>query len=295
MIRSMTGYGQGSHELPDLRVSVEFRSVNNRYADLRFRIPQELADEETKIRRRVLTEIRRGRVEMTVRIERPEGTEARPVLQRPLLDELVRSLPVLREELGFPGELDLQAVLAIPGLFRSESVEAVWEAPERAALHQAIEAGLAALVEDRTREGSKLREDLEARLRRMESLAGELVGRAAEQPNRLRDKLLERLAKHGEGIEFDPARLAQEAAFLADRSDVTEELVRLAGHLEQARALVAGKKADPVGKRLDFLLQEVNREINTVGSKSSDLEVTRLTLDLKAEAEKVREQVQNLE
>ncbi len=129
----------------------------------------------------------------------------------------------------------------------------------------------------------------------MRDLTSELRQRCAEVPGVLRQRLLERLKTLAEGVELDPARLAQEAAFLADRADVTEELVRLAGHLEQVTTLLAEPDGDPVGKRLDFLLQEVNRETNTVNSKSADLLVSRTVLELKSEAEKVREQVQNLE
>jgi uncharacterized protein (TIGR00255 family) len=148
------------------------------------------------------------------------------------------------------------------------------------------------------REGRDLERDVVERIGRMVRLTGEIRERAGLLPDGVRDRLVERLRSHslGEALEIDPGRLAQEAVLLADRADVTEELVRLDGHLDQSRALLTdGPGAEPLGKRLDFLVQEIQRETNTICSKSPDLELTRAALSLKVEAEKVREQVQNLE
>jgi uncharacterized protein (TIGR00255 family) len=291
----MTGFGQGSVELAGLRLSVELRSVNNRYTDLRFRMPSELAAWESDLRRRVLSKVRRGRVEIAVSIEHLDGGEARPVLNRPLLDEVVASKQALQTEYNVGGELDLGTVLALTGIFRTETPALSWGDGEREALFRALDEAVGALDADRGREGATLRKEMLTRLADMTGHIAEMRRRAEQIPGNLRDKLMQRLESLGADVELDPARLAQEAAYLADRSDVTEEIVRLEGHLSQAGSLLEHPDGKPVGKRFDFLLQEIHRETNTVCSKSSDLELTRSALALKAETEKIREQVQNLE
>ena len=292
----MTGYGQGAAELSHLRVTIELRTVNNRFADLRFRLPQELAAEEGAIRRKIQRRVRRGRVELTVNLEQQGEAATRPTLNRSLLEELVAGAETLSGEFKIKGELDLSAVVGVPGLFRVETPEVVWGDGERNAVGQALDQALDALDGDRCREGTVLQRELVGRIDTMTRLLQKIRQRAAAVPSALRDRLEQRLAVlRRDGAELDPARVAQEAVFLADRSDVTEEIVRLEGHLEQAHSLLAEPDDQPVGKRLEFLLQEINRETNTINSKPADLELTREALTLKAEAEKVREQIQNLE
>jgi uncharacterized protein (TIGR00255 family) len=180
-------------------------------------------------------------------------------------------------------------------MFRSGAVELDWDDEQREALHESLARALAALDTERQREGRHLQQELSQRLAAMATLTDEIRRRAVSQPGRVRDRLVERLRALAPEVIVDPARLAQEAALQADRCDVTEELVRLEGHLEQARALVDRPDGEAVGKRLDFLVQEIHRETNTVNSKSADLEMSRKALALKAEVEKVREQIQNVE
>jgi uncharacterized protein (TIGR00255 family) len=295
MIRSMTGYGQGTADLPTGRVKVELRTVNNRHMDLRLRGMLELGTREGERRRKVGGRIRRGRVEVWIKLERLDGSETRPTLNRVLLEELTRAVASLRDEYQVEGRLDLKTVVGIPGMFRSEPVEEVWGDEEQAALDRALDAALDALDADRRREGAGLQQDLLERVRRMRSLAAGLRRAAAPVPARLRDRLIARLETLAPDVELDAGRIEQEAALLADRSDVTEEIVRLEAHLEQVEELLREADGEPLGKRLEFLMQEAFRETNTISSKSPDLELTRGTLALKAEAEKVREQVQNLE
>jgi len=287
---SMTGYGQASVEFNGIRIHVAARSVNNRFADVRLRLPNDLTGTESGIRRRVLARIRRGRVELNVGLERLDGADRRPVLNRELMQEVRAALGEMEQSVSDPALL-----LGIQGMFRPESIQLELDDEVRAALERAVDDALDALEADRAREGQSLSLDLQARLATMERIAATVRERAADQPDRLRDRLVERLQALTGDVELDPVRVAQEAAFLADRADVTEEIVRLAGHLEQAKSLLASPDGEPVGKRLDFLVQELHREVNTIGSKSSDLELTRMTLELKAETERVREQVQNLE
>jgi uncharacterized protein (TIGR00255 family) len=291
----MTGYGQGRQDVGDLRVTVELKTVNNRFADVRFRLPAELAGWETRVRRTVLSRVRRGRVELSVRFTRGDTAATAPTLNHELLDSVLAGAQHVRECHGVSGELDLAHLVTIPGLFRADAVLFEGDADQLEALDRSLALGLDALDADRAREGQALAAELLPRLKTMQELTAQMNARAAAMPATLRDRLIARLENLGGEVHLDPARVAQEAAILADRCDVTEELVRLRGHLEQASTLISEPDGEPVGKRLDFLLQEIHRETNTVNSKSSDLELTRIALSMKAEAEKVREQVQNLE
>jgi uncharacterized protein (TIGR00255 family) len=294
MIRSMTGYGQGTAEAGGTRITVVVRSVNNRFVDLRIKLPAELADWEPELRRRCQAVVRRGRVELTVGLERaPEG-EVKSALSRSQVEAALGAAAALRDEYGIEGSLELATLLSLPGVVQPPGRERPLGGEERAALERALDAALEAMDRERLREGEAMRVDILDRVERMALVVGHLEGHAAEIPERLRQKLAQRIAALAGGVEVDPSRLAQEVAFLADRGDYTEEIVRLEAHLEQVRALLVAQDDEPVGKRLDFLVQELHREANTVGSKSGDLDTSRSTLALKAEIEKIREQAQNL-
>jgi uncharacterized protein (TIGR00255 family) len=291
----MTGYGQASVELPQLRVTVALRSVNHRHADVRLRLPAALAGREVELRRKILGRIKRGRVEVSIELEPLGGTGALSQFNQPLVEEVLAAARLLREEYQIPGGLDLPTLLGVPGIFRPLASDQLWDEEALEALDRALDGALELLEQERGREGQHLREEMQQRLVAMARLVSEIERRAAREPERLRDRLLERLAALGGEPELEPARLAQEAALLADRSDVTEEVVRLKGHLQQATHLLERPDGEPMGKRLDFLLQELNRETNTINSKSSHLELSRCAVDLKVEIEKVREQIQNVE
>ena len=291
----MTGYGQASTEVGDARVTIELRTLNHRYADLRLRLPPELAASEREIRRTVLQRIKRGRVELTVNVQSVEGGTSKPQLNRPLLDEVLATCKSLRDELQIEGTPDMRTVLGVQGMFRNAPVGLAWDEADREALERSLGEALEALDQERLREGRHLQQDLSQRLTAMSQIVTNIRERAGRIPDTLRERLVERLSGLAGDGALDPARVAQEAVLLAERSDVTEELVRLEGHLAQASALIDRPDGKPVGKPLDFLLQEIQRETNTVNSKSADLELSRMALELKAEVEKVREQVQNLE
>lgn len=282
-------------ELSGARLAIELRSVNNRYSDIRFRMPAELGFMEGDLRRRIMGRIRRGRVEVAIRVERQEGQAAGPSFNSQLFDEVMAAARKIRSEQDLSGELNVASLLSIPGMFRQEAPEITWDDDQRELLLGCLDGALDALEADRAREGAALQKELLERLGRMAGKADEVRARAKEAPALVRDKLLQRIQALAEDIELDPSRLAQEAAHLADKCDITEEVVRLDGHLEQASAILSAGEDKPVGKRLDFLVQEIIRETNTICSKSSDLELTRSALDLRAEIDKVREQVQNLE
>jgi len=295
MIRSMTGFGQGAAESAGRRVSVDVRSVNHRFADVRVRLPGELAAYERDARARILAEVRRGRVETSFRIDRVDADAGRWTLNRGLVAAAVAGARTIESEFGISAPLDLATLYRIPGVFVEERGE---ESAPEGLLETAAEAltrALDAHRADREREGEDLRRDLVARLEAMRARTATISEHAGDVPRRAREKLLERVAVLAQGAELDPTRLAQEATFLADRSDVTEELVRLDAHLAEAARVLAEPDGEPVGRRLDFLVQEIHRETNTINSKSSDLDISRAAMALKTETEKVREQVQNLE
>lgn len=291
----MTGYGQAVAETPRVRVTIEVRSVNNRFADLKLRLPDVLVPFEPELRRAVLARVKRGRVEIDLRVE-PVGSAGSPVtLNRDTVTAVLAAWKTLREEFGVTGEGDLATLMRVPGVLDLGAKASELDDFGHAAIRAALDEALGALDTARSREGALLATDLVARLDRMAEVLAEVQARAAAVPEALRRKLLERVEQLAAGVPIDPARLAQEVAFLADRADVTEETVRLSGHLAQARAFLSRPDGEPVGKRLDFLLQEIHRETNTIASKSPDLEMSRSALVLKAEAEKIREQIQNLE
>jgi len=291
----MTGYGQAIAETPQVRVTIEVRSVNNRFADMKLRLPDILAPFEPELRRAVLAKVKRGRVEIDLRVE-PVGAAGAPVtLNRGTVTAVLAAWKTLREEFGVQGDGDLATLMRVPGVLELASRVTELDEAGHAAVRTALDAALAALDGARAKEGALLVADLVARLDRMEAVLADVRSRAALVPETLRRKLLERVEQLAAGVPIDPARLAQEVAFMADRADVTEEIVRLTGHLAQARGFLASPDGEPVGKRLDFLLQEIHRETNTIASKSADLDMSRNALVLKAETEKIREQIQNLE
>lgn len=290
----MTGYGQSTAIHGTCAVHVQVRSVNNRFADIRIRLPSEWAALEGALRRKVQSTVRRGRVDVTVKLEPAPGAaqplKLRPERARAWLD----ALSELRRLEGVDGQFDAVTLLRFPGV-----VEESTEGDDQDAVREAIVATLGEALErfdaDREREGDTLAKDLGARFEAMRDHVERMAVAAEEAPDDLRVRLEERLAKLGPDVALDPARVAQEAVLFADRADVTEELVRLRSHLDRAREILSGGDREPVGKRLDFLLQEILRETNTIGSKAQRLPLSEAMLAMKSENEKVREQVQNLE
>jgi uncharacterized protein (TIGR00255 family) len=287
-MRSMTGYGRGVVERGEVRATVEVRAVNHRFLDLKVRgAPGAIEDE---IATRVRLAIGRGAVVVSVNLVRG-GAIAGMRIDPAAAERAHRLLADLAVRLGIPGP-DLALVLAQPGVVTSDhppddDTEAV------AAVLGALQAALAQLETMRTSEGAALAVELHGRLDELTATRTHVAVLAALVPPQLARRLLDRVKRLADEAGVDPARLAQEVALLADRADITEELVRLASHLDQARALIAGDAA--VGRRLDFLVQEIGRELNTIGAKSTTAEITTAIVGAKATLEKVREQTQNVE
>jgi uncharacterized protein (TIGR00255 family) len=288
----MTGFGRGEAALGAGRAVAESRSVNHRAFEVRVHGPKEalpLSGEIGEIARR---RAQRGRFEVHLWIDGDTGTRA--VLDRQLARDAFRALASLRDELA-PGEpVPLSLLAAVPDLFGPAAVGPSDDV--RRAILEAVERSLAALDLMREREGVALATDLASRLGRIRGLRARVAERAPDaveqQRRRLRDRV-ERLAADPT-LPLDPARLEQEVALIADRTDIAEELTRLASHSDQVERLLA-EQQDPVGRKLDFLLQELAREANTIGAKSQDVVIAHLVVELKTEIERMREQAQNVE
>jgi len=290
----MTGFGAGSSDLPGgWRLVVELRAVNHRFLDVRVRAPADQPDLGALVEDLVRKSLGRGRVESAVRLE---GWNAPPVtLDVARAKAAFTALEALRDELA-PGEpVPLSLLAAVPDLFASHRPRVDPDAL-RSAAGEAFAAAAAALQEMRAQEGASLARDLGDRLARVEALVSALQAEADQVVDAWHARLRERVARllDGSDVPVDEARLAQELATLAERSDVAEELTRLASHCAQFRQAMDQGGAAPVGRRLDFLLQEMNREANTIGSKSVEARLAHRVVDLKAELERLREQVQNV-
>ncbi|HZP41290.1 MAG TPA: YicC/YloC family endoribonuclease [Candidatus Binatia bacterium] len=289
----MTGYGAASAEAPAARVSVEIRSVNQRFLDVKVNAPREYAAWERDVRDRVRAVAERGRVEVTLaRTPVAARRRYRVAVRADLARAYVENARALARALGLAPGLAIADVLRLPDLFE------VAERPpdvqrELPAVRRALAAALRAFDAERRREGARLARDMRARTARVQALAARIRRQLPRALAALRRQMEERLERVVGGGELDPGRVAQEVAMLADRSDVTEEIVRLESHLAALR--VALGERGPVGKRIEFLLQEIHRELNTTGAKAGDLTIGRLVLDAKGEVEKLREQVQNVE
>ncbi len=290
--RSMTGFGRGEAAGSDHGWTVELRSVNHRFLDCKIMLPKQLAVLEERVRHRVAAGHERGRVELMCSLRQERQSAIRPVLDLPLAREYNACLQQLVEELDLPEEPRLEHMLQFRDIIslREESPdqEALWQS-----LCQAVDGAVEGCCRMREQEGQTLARDLRERLTSFEATLEQLALRLPEVRQQREQALRERLERSLAGLALDPARLAQEAAILVDKSDVTEELVRLRSHIGQFVGFLA--LDEPVGRRLDFLLQEFLREVNTLASKIADAAIAQLTVELKNEIEKIREQVQNLE
>ena len=292
MIKSMTGFGQGSVEGADFKVTLDLRTVNNRNLDIHLRLPQELAALEPRLKKQVQESLKRGRVDVNVSV-----TQTRPVtmeLNRPLIRGYLDALNVMREEFGLGGELDLNGIVRLPGIFLTQNGGAQVEEPVTAGVEQALGKALEALQRMRAVEGRELGAELASRLAIIESQIPTVEAQAGKLTDLYRERLEKRIRELLDGRgNVDETRLAQEVAYLAERSDITEEITRLRSHTAQFRELIA--QGGEVGKKLDFILQEMNREANTILSKSNDIAIGDAAIVIKTEVEKLREQVQNVE
>jgi uncharacterized protein (TIGR00255 family) len=294
MIRGMTGFGRSSREHAGLRASVEIRTVNHRYCEVHLRLPRQLAGQESLLRRRVSTCVGRGRADVFIRLERDEGDLCQVQVNRSLVEGLMAGAESLKGAFGVHGEADLQTLLHFPEVITIRPQDEELAGAEIRLVEKALEEALAGADEMRREEGRVIAADLGPRLDRVEEQRREIAARAAKIPEGIRQRLDKRLRDLlPSDVPLDSGRLEQEVAVLAERADITEEIVRLKGYIEQAGRVLKNDGTGN-GRRLDFLLQEMYREINTVGSKASDAEIGSAVIEIKQELERIREQVQNI-
>lgn len=294
MIRSMTGFGQADGELPGSRVHMDVKSVNHRFCEVVVRLPRELQSFEEPLKRIVQGAAKRGRFDVFVTTERSaEGAQSGVELDWALVHAYADAAKQVQNKLGLPGELNVQQLLQLPNVVSIKAVRTD-DAETEQVLKATLETAVARLTAMRVVEGANLAADLDARLDAMEASRKSVAAFAPHAVSEYAAKLRERIRDllQGEALP-DEQRLATEVALMADRSSVDEELTRLDSHIGQFRGLLREKEA--VGRKLDFIIQEMNREVNTIGSKAAHTDIVKQVIEMKAELEKMREQVQNIE
>ncbi len=293
-MKSMTGYGRGESSRSGLKVSTEVSSVNRKQAEVNVYVPRELESLELQIRDQVNQRIARGRLTVKVAVHAGDGYYGGKVqLNVPLAKAYAKEIAKLGKELALETKIPLEVLLRAPGVLRTEDeitdAENVWPLVQKS-----LEHALDALVQMRQREGAHLAADLQERLTSMRKSLREIRARAPLMVKQYQEQLRQRIKKAGlELPTVDDERLVKEVIYFADRSDISEELTRLESHFNQLAGSLKAK--EPVGRMLDFMAQEINREVNTIGSKTSDSLISREVVALKTELEKLREQVQNVE
>lgn len=292
MLKSMTGFGAGRARVGDEEVSIELRSLNHKFCEVKARLPRELSNLEAALTKQVKDRLARGSVELLVRRQGSSPSGNAPSVDLNLAREYLRAFRELAAQLELPGEVSWSQVANQPGVMRLEErcVDAVASAK---AAHEALNQSLKALEEMRKVEGLAIYADLEARLKLLEGWSKEITELAPRAVEEHRQRLEERVAELSRSVAVEPHRLAQEVVLFAERTDIAEESTRFASHLEQFRALM--RATEPAGRRMDFLVQEMHREVNTTGSKSQHAEISARVVAMKTEVERLREQVQNVE
>lgn len=292
MVHSMTGYGRGEAAYTDGRFVVEMKAVNHRFCEVAVRMPRQLGSLEDRLKKEVQRQVARGRIDIYVNWEESGSRRRSLKVDKELAIAYHNALKELGDAIGSKQEISSEMIAKLPDVIVIEEealeVDALWQP-----LQQAVQMAGAALVQMRLCEGEALVADVSERLRRLSKLAATIAERAPVVVDEYRARLERRLQELLHPGTVDPARLATEVAIFAERADISEELQRLSSHLEQAHAALAA--GGPVGRKLDFLVQEMGREVNTVGAKASDLAIGQAVVEAKSELEKIREQVQNIE
>jgi len=292
VLRSMTGYGRAQKILNGRDILVEIRSVNHRYYEYSSRIPRAYGYIDEKLKAMLKTGISRGKVEVSVTISNIEGRDTEIALNMGVAEGYILALRGAAEELGLDDDLNLSNLIKLPDIFNIQKTpdneEQIWEDVSEVA-GEALER----FVSMRGTEGDRLKKDVLDKADFILSMVGRVEALSPLTVENYRSKLFQRLSEVLEGREVDEQRVLTEAAVFAEKIAVDEETVRLRSHIAQLKNMLDSEEA--VGRKLDFLVQEMNREVNTIGSKAQDLNITKIVVDMKAEIEKIREQIQNIE
>ena len=292
MIKSMTGYGSAKGVVDGLEISVELKSVNNRYLDASVRLPRSFLFAEEMIKSRVQSHISRGKVDIFVNVDTSQAGDMTVKVNEGLLKAYVEAIVHIGEEYGLPQEMTALSVSRFPDVLTVEKKDMDAEAIS-AGMREIVEQALNDFDAMRLREGEKLRDDVLNRLDAIRTMVGIVEERAPETAAEYRRRLEQKMAEVLGASNIDENRILAEAAIFADHIAVDEETVRLRSHISQLDTMIRGNS--PIGRKIDFLMQEFNREINTIGSKCQNSDIARVVVDMKSEIEKIREQIQNIE
>ncbi len=292
MALSMTGYGSGIKAGDEYSVTIDIKSINHRYLELYFKLPKPYYFLEDRLRREISRKISRGKLEIIVNVERLNPVDLQVQVDKGLLKSYVKAIQEIRNEFKFAGKLTLASVLNFPNVLKTSQID---EDQDKliAIAAETLNDTLNSLLEMRKMEGIGLCGDLQSKLAVLNKLHGDLQSLAPEVVINYQEKLTKRVQELAGGIEIDPGRLATEVAIFADKADIHEELIRIESHIRQFLNTLPFD--EPVGRKLDFIIQELNREINTIGSKANDLRISQIVIEFKSELEKIREQIQNIE
>ena len=292
-VRSMTGYGRGEHIAEERKFTVEMKSVNHRYNDMTIKLPRSLASLEDKIKKRIMRDVFRGKTDVYISFETFSAADVDVKLNETLAAAYIEKLNLLEEKFGLTGsESKLELVAKFPDVVTVEKAQqeeaVIWDA-----LVPALDEAVEKFVSMRTVEGENLKKDILLKGEKIKTLVAEVKERSPLVVVEYQEKLHNRLKDLLDSVDVDPQRIATEVAVFADRGCVDEEVTRLESHLVQLKDILEG--GGQVGRKLDFLIQEMNRESNTIASKANDIQIVKATIELKSEIEKIREQIQNLE
>ena len=291
-VKSMTGYGRGEHIAEERKFTVEMKSVNHRYNDMTIKLPRSLAGLEDKIKKRIMRDVFRGKTDVYISFETFSAADVDVKLNEALAAAYIEKLNLLEEKFSLSGGDKLELAAKFPDVITVEKAQqeeaVIWDA-----LSPALEEAVEKFVAMRTVEGENLKQDILRKAERIKTLVAEVKERSPLVVVEYQEKLNNRLKELLEGVDVDPQRITTEVAVFADRGCVDEEVTRLESHLVQLRDILEG--GGQVGRKLDFLIQEMNRESNTIASKANDIQIVKATIELKSEIEKIREQIQNLE
>ena len=289
-VTSMTGYGSGLAEADGFSARVELRSVNSRFCEVQVRCPQKLPELERSVRERIQKQINRGKINATIDLQEEQGSASLPQLDEEAASNYLAQLQKLKQLGGVDGKVELQLIIGLPGIFKTEGETRPVDLEEL--VNIAVDEALDGLIAMRVEEGEALARDLRSRVSSIDRNLDAIRSAAATMREQIQARLRERVDGLLQPGEVDENRLAMEVVLIAERSDIMEEIVRFESHNRQFLATL--DKGGEVGRRLNFLLQEINREANTISSKSSDIGVTHIVVEIKEEVERLREQVQNL-
>lgn len=292
MIYSMTGYGRFEIEQPSRKVITEIGSVNHRYLEINMRLSKELMQFEGHLKKQVKESVKRGKIEVNISIESSNNQALKIKLDEAKADMYLKACSQLSEKLGIENDIKLSHLMTLTDLIVVEK-ESICEEELLQQIEEALEGALKAFVEMRQREGEILKKDLLDKIISLDASIEFIKARGPLVVAQYKQKLEPRIKDMLHGVEIDESRLIQETALFADKCCIDEELTRLGSHMLQFKQIM--ETGGVVGRKLDFLIQEINREINTIGSKANDYEITKEVVQFKSEIEKIREQVQNIE